>query len=473
MIIDTHAHIGTLPPFDMTIEQVLYSMDKYGIDFTILSNIEGAENDHQQNPVPPPYSKPQNQLLRETINAVRPYTDRLGIMPWLRIQHELPDEEFVSLIKENRDIIYGLKLHPFHSLTAPDEERLEPIYRLAAEFNLPIASHTGGCEQAMSPHLYNAAKRHPEVKFIMVHMDLGTDNSVALDLLGKLPNLYGDTTWVPVSTTVEAIRRYGSEKMLFGTDNPIDGKDTLLHNRTGDRSLYQQYFNELRELISVDDYENLMYKNAQRMFGLHLVDQSIILLQFGTYKLTLYRLMRDLGRFAFPIFCFLLIEGFLHTRSKVRYGISLAVLAVISEIPFDLEHNGTFFYSEQNVFFTLLLGYLGLCAIARFREKPLFAFLSLLGLLVVCYYLNADYWVQGFAFIILLYALREQKLLRIFTAFLLNNFRFVLLAFLPIALYNGKRGFIRGAFLKYLFYLIYPLHIFIIYLIKLNFIGFE
>ena len=150
-----------------------------------------------------------------------------------------------------------------------------------------------------------------------------------------------------------------------------------------------------------------------------------------------------------------------------------AVLAVISEIPFDLEHNGTFFYSEQNVFFTLLLGYLGLCAIARFREKPLFAFLSLLELLVVCYYLNADYWVQGFAFIILLYALREQKLLKIFTAFLLNNFRFVLLAFLPIALYNGKRGFIRGAFLKYLFYLIYPLHIFIIYLIKLNFIGFE
>ena len=207
--------------------------------------------------------------------------------------------------------------------------------------------------------------------------------------------------------------------------------------------------------------------------GVHLVDQSIILLQVGAYKLTLYRLMRDLGRFTFPIFCFLLIEGFLHTRSKVRYGISLAVLAVISEIPFDLEHNGTLFYSGQNVFFTLLLGYLGLCAINRFREKPLFAFLLLLGLTVVSYYLSADYWVQGFAFIILLFALREQKLLRIFTAFLLNNFRFVLLAFLPIALYNGKRGFIRGAFLKYLFYVIYPLHIFIIYLIKLNYIGFE
>ena len=152
--------------------------------------------------------------------------------------------------------------------TDPDDERLEPVYRLAAEFDLPVVSHTGGCEQAMSPHLYNAAKRHPELKFVMVHMDLGTDNSVALDLLGKLPNLYGDTTWVPMSTTIDAIQRYGSEKMLFGTDNPIDGKDTLLHNKTGVRSLYQQYFNELKALLPAGDYDNLMYKNAQRMFGL-------------------------------------------------------------------------------------------------------------------------------------------------------------------------------------------------------------
>ena len=54
--------------------------------------------------------------------------------------------------------------------------------------------------------------------------------------------------------------------MLFGTDNPIDGPDTLLHNKTGDRSLYQEYFIELRGLLDADDYENLMYKNAQRIF---------------------------------------------------------------------------------------------------------------------------------------------------------------------------------------------------------------
>lgn len=206
--------------------------------------------------------------------------------------------------------------------------------------------------------------------------------------------------------------------------------------------------------------------------GCHLVDKSVVLFTFGGHSLTLYRLMRDLGRFAFPIFCFLLIEGFLHTRNKIRYGASLLILALISEIPYDLEHTGTFFYEEQNVFFTLFFGFLGLCAIGRFRQKPLIALLCLVALTAVTIHFHADYGVHGFGLIILLYALREHELARIFTGLLLNNYRFVMLAFLPITLYNGKRGFIRGAFLKYLFYFIYPAHILAIYFIKANTIGF-
>ena len=268
MIIDTHAHIGTLPPFDMKLGELLRSMERFGIDFSLFSSIEGAENDHQGTPVPPAYQKPQNRLLREALDAAKTAPDRLGVLAWMRIRQELPDEGFVRLLRENRDLIYGLKLHPFHSRTAPDEERLEPVYRLAAEYGLPVVSHTGGCEEARSVHLYNVAKRHPEIDFVMVHMDLGTDNREALRLLGELPNLYGDTTWVPLATTLEAIRRYGSEKMLFGTDNPIDGEETLLHNPLGERSLYQQYFHELKELLPAEDYDNLMYKNAQRVFGI-------------------------------------------------------------------------------------------------------------------------------------------------------------------------------------------------------------
>lgn len=270
MIIDTHVHIGKILVFNMTQQDVLYSMDRYGIDFSLVSNIECAENDHSGNPVPHDLQKSQNAVLKKTLEFARANSDKIGVLPWLKIRQETPDKKFIKTISDNRDIVYGLKLHPFHSRTAPDDESLESIYRLAAEYSLPVVSHTGGCPEANSLRLYNAAKKHPEINFVMVHMDLGTDNSKAIELLGKLPNLYGDTTWVPVESTLKAINKWGSEKILFGSDNPIDGKDTYLHNSKGDRSLYQQYFNEFKAMVSKEDYDNVMYKNAERLFGIKI-----------------------------------------------------------------------------------------------------------------------------------------------------------------------------------------------------------
>jgi predicted TIM-barrel fold metal-dependent hydrolase len=266
MIIDTHAHIGRILNFNMPEKNLLYSMDRYGIDFSLVSNIEAAEFDHKGRKIPFFLRRSQTNALLKTLELAREHPDRIGVLPWVRLALEKPEGDFVRLIEENRSLIYGFKLHPFHSRVAPDDDRAKPVYELARRFGLPVVSHTGGCAEAMSERLANAARQNPDINFVMVHMDLGTDNRRALELLGKYPNLYGDTTWVPVKTTVEAIRRFGCEKMLFGTDNPIDGRDTLLHNKTGDRSLYQEYFNELQALLSGEEYACLMYKNAERIF---------------------------------------------------------------------------------------------------------------------------------------------------------------------------------------------------------------
>ena len=102
----------------------------------------------------------------------------------------------------------------------------------------------------------------------MVHMGLGSDNKEALELLGQADNLYGDTAWVPMETTIEAIKRYGSKKMFFGSDAPIDGVDTYLCNPWGERSVYQDYFHVLPEKISKEAYADLMWRNAAEVFGI-------------------------------------------------------------------------------------------------------------------------------------------------------------------------------------------------------------
>lgn len=270
MIIDTHVHIGKMLNFNMTEKDVLYSMAQYQINFSLVSNIEAAEFDHKGRAVPKIFQKSQNKILKNSLKFAKENPDKIGILVWMKLHNELPDSEFIELLKENRQYIYGLKFHPFHSRTAPDDEKLEPIYQIAAEYQLPIVSHTGGCEEATSLRLYNAAKKHPEINFIMVHMDLGTDNQQAIELLGQLPNLYGDTTWVPVSSTLQIIKKYGSEKILFGSDNPIDGKDTYLHNSFGERSLYQTYFHELQSILPKEDYDNLMYQNARKLFNIKI-----------------------------------------------------------------------------------------------------------------------------------------------------------------------------------------------------------
>ena len=171
-----------------------------------------------------------------------------------------------KMIAENRDVIVALKVHPTLSNLSFADEKMHPYLKLAEKYQLPVIVHTADEELANTMRVYEMACLYPQLNFIMAHMGLCSDNTLAVELMEKAPNLYADTTWVPVETTLEVIRRYGSERVMFGSDNPIDGLDTYFCNPKGEPSLYRQYFGKLKEKISKEDYENLMENTARKIF---------------------------------------------------------------------------------------------------------------------------------------------------------------------------------------------------------------
>ncbi len=186
----------------------------------------------------------------------------------------------------------------------------------------------------------------------------------------------------------------------------------------------------------------------------------------------LYYTCRLIGRIAFPIYCFLLVEGFLHTRHLANYCLRLALFALISEIPFDLAFRGTLFaWNYQNVFFTLLIGLLTISCMNRMeislRHAPAVCLLGRIAVLasgMACaWYLKTDYAQTGVLSIAVFYLLRTNKLYASLGACVCLNYLsgLEISAFASVPLiqfYNGS----RGAHLKYFFYLFYPLHLLIL-----------
>ncbi len=113
----------------------------------------------------------------------------------------------------------------------------------------------------------------------------------------------------------------------------------------------------------------LIARGIKNLDGTNLTAVQEFLRQNGAIYYT-DMVMRYIGRIAFPIFCFLLVEGFIHTRNKWNYTLRLAIFALISEIPFDLAFMGKFFYMDyQNVFFTLTIGMLVMSGFWNIKEK--------------------------------------------------------------------------------------------------------
>lgn len=205
--------------------------------------------------------------------------------------------------------------------------------------------------------------------------------------------------------------------------------------------------------------------------------------------------MTCIGRIAFPIFAFMIVEGYFHTKNLKKYVERLFLFAIISEIPYNLAISGSFINPfQQNVLWTFLIA-IGLIWLnervkeKKFWVKTLVMIATLVIAIVIGVLAMADYGYGGVMTVLVFYFFRGKEwwcyLAQLVCLFYLNTEvmggygvdvnifgincffhrqSFALLALIPIWLYKGKQGY-HSKLLKYVYYAFYPAHLLILGLI--------
>ena len=185
----------------------------------------------------------------------------------------------------------------------------------------------------------------------------------------------------------------------------------------------------------------------------------------------IYKAFRAVGRISFPIICFLLVEGFIHTHSRKKYMINLLIFSIISEIPYDLAFGHKLIdVSEQNVMWTLLLGVIMMCFIEKFEYSFTAKMTAVLIAGFVAVLLKTDYSIWGILSIAIFYMQRyDRKNALLLTCFLMfaqgkmQSFGVVAITFIMV--YDGTKNDVNIP--KYLFFSFYPVHILVLWGISL------
>lgn len=232
-------------------------------------------------------------------------------------------------------------------------------------------------------------------------------------------------------------------------------------------------------------------------FSLHLLAMGLMLCDhLWATLLPGQEWLTCIGRIAFPIFAFMIAEGYFHTSNPGRYLRRMLIFALLSEIPFNLIYGSSLIYPfHQNVLWTFLIALLSIRLIEKVKARGkwyltaaaaaavagfdyIFGFIAMVDYLgagiltvLVFYFFREKKWWCFLGQLVCLAVLNIEVLGGYYYSVTIAGFElqivqqgFALLALLPIWLYNGRQGYHSKGF-QYFCYAFYPVHLLVLYLV--------
>ncbi|MGI6257723.1 MAG: amidohydrolase family protein [Anaerovoracaceae bacterium] len=234
--IDAHSHVGWFGGWSnvgITPEEMIEQMDEYNIEKTVISTYP----------------------MEESVEAVDRYPDRLVGAAWIDPNEPGCLDRVIDAVE--RHGFKGIKLHPlFHSFL-PNDECVFPVAELARKYDIPLMIHTGHPPFSLPWSVAQLADIYPEVKMVMIHMGHGNGMYVqaALDMARKYPNLYMETSGMPMHTKIKEAYEIASDRIMWGLDAPFH-HPTVEMQRTivsglSDKALEDVFYHNCKNLLKL------------------------------------------------------------------------------------------------------------------------------------------------------------------------------------------------------------------------------
>jgi uncharacterized protein len=214
-IFDAHVHLGhDIDGFSGQYEELARIMDTYGISRAFMFCMDEPDRE-------PAFRAPNDRTLE--------HAERSGgrLIPFVRLDmNESPIEEAIRCLDRGAR---GIKLHPRAQRFLLNDERLAPVFELAAERRVPILIHGGRGLPPIADDLSRLVEAYPQAQLIVAHAGIADLGGLAGRLAGRKGVFFDTSVWSPVDL-LDFFHQVPPEQILYASDYPYGRQPQALLN---------------------------------------------------------------------------------------------------------------------------------------------------------------------------------------------------------------------------------------------------